>query len=315
MKIIAIKTSDGYFIKDETKINYTDLLSTVTFNREKPTTTWKQGWWKITDCFGKVEKYEPATNKIVGYNLLPDFVATEALPLNVSADYFGDGDYSRINMYSPILEDVPEVYEDIDVEIKVVAELYGKLVQETIGYPVYGSYPKSEGKSWTVRNSELKLGLIDEITTPEILKEERPCELSSAHSFAIIRAYIKDNIDPKVATISSDYEFCLSVEKRIPLAEKETYTVDENFNFFSKRKRVPKMVTKYRVERKKIIYEIAPRKDGKVYGSYPEAPIFRGENARNLKANIDEYLKSLIKEINRPLHDCPHCKGIGVVED
>ena len=314
MKIQAIKTSDGYFIKAESAKDYSsDQLRNIHFDRVAPAPSWKPYWYKVKDIYVKAEKYTPPTQKPVSYILKPEYVATEALPKELSLTDL-DWEDSRRGLYDYVMEDIPGSYEKVDVIIDVVAELEGNLVQEVIHYPVYGRYPNTDGKNYVIKNTEIKLGLIDEITTPEILREERPCELSSADSFKIIRTYVKDNIDPKVATISDDYDFCMAVEKRIPLAEKEEYKVDENFNFFSRRKRKPKFVTKYRVDRKKEIYRIAPRLDGKVYDKYPEAPTFKGENARNLKANIDEYLTALIREINRPLHDCPHCKGMGVIE-
>lgn len=315
IKIQAIKTSDGYFIKNKEYQPYSaDILERISFNRILPEKTWKIGWFKVKDVTGKLELYTAPTKRTVGYVLSDEYVATQALPKEMSIEDYNDEEkYALRQLYIPIQEDVPERYDEVTWDIEIIAELEGNLVEEKINYPVYGRNPNSEGKRWSVRNSEIKLGLVDEITTPDILREERPCELSSEHSFKIIRTHIKDNIDPKTATISSDYDFCLTVEKRIPLAEKETYQIDENMNFFSRRKRKPKMVTKYRIERKKEIYKIAPRLNGKVYDKYPEAPMFRGENARNLKANIDEYLADLMEEINRPLHDCPHCKGMGVV--
>jgi hypothetical protein len=33
-----------------------------------------------------------------------------------------------------------------------------------------------------------------------------------------------------------------------------------------------------------------------------------------VKDKIDKYLNDLITEINKPLIDCPHCKGLGVVD-
>lgn len=315
MKIQAIKTADGYFIKDVDAKDYSnDLLKYIHFGKKAPEVSWKRFWYKVDDVYAKAEKYTPPTKKLVGYVLKSEYAPTEALPKDVHLEFFSCYEDSRRGLYDSVYEDVPDSYEDVNVEINVVAELDGKLIHERIFFPVYGKYPNSDGKSFTITNDHIKLGLLDEITTPEILKEERPCELDSAKSFAIIRTHIKDNINPKVAEITSDYGFCLTVSKRISLAEKEEYKVDENFSLFSRRKRKPRFVTKYRVERKKEIYKIAPRIDGKVYDKYPEAPIFRGENARNLKANIDEYLTNLMEEINRPLVDCPHCKGEGVIE-
>jgi len=315
MRIQAIRTSDGFFIKDSEAKDYSsDVLRNIHFGRQAPEASWKRFWYKVDDVYTKPEKYTPPTKKLVGYVLKSEYAPTEALPKDVSVEFFSDYEDSRRGLYDSVYEDVPDSYEDIEVEVEEVAELDGKLIHEKIFFPVYGKYPNSDGKSFTITNDHIKLGLLDELITPEILKEERPCELDSTKSFAIIRTHIKDNINPKVAEITSDYDFCLTVSKKIPLSVKEECTVDENFSLFSRRKRKPRFVTKYRVERKKEFYKIAPRIDGKVYDKYPEAPIFRGENARNLKANIVEYLTKLMEEINRPLVDCPHCKGEGVIE-
>jgi len=319
MKIQAIKTSDGYFVTAEGMNSYNNTLTNIVFDRKELETTWKQGWYKISDITGNIERKIPEKKEIEKYQLKEEYEATSKTPQTVELEFFESDSYDEPHplrgLYEPVFKIIPVTYvEETDVEIEVVAELEGKLVEEKINFPVYGQYPNTDGKNWSVKNTELKLGLVDELVTPEILKEERPCELSSANSYKIIRTHIKDNIDPKVATISSDYDFCLTVEKRIPLAEKETYQVDENFTLFSRRKRKPKLVTKYRVERRKEIYKIAPKLNGKVYSEYPETPIFRGENARNLKSNINEYLSSLMKEINKPLKDCPTCKGCGVID-
>lgn len=300
----VIKTRDGYFIKD---------AQGFVFGNEKPKGTWKRDWFKIKSI-GNVKKIVPEVKTIKGYVLSDEYAQTEAMPKNVSKDFFGEEywEHKLYSLYNPEYEVTPETTEDIDYEINVVAEIDGELIEKTINFPVYGRYPNLDGKKWSVTNDRIKLGLLDEIITPDILQQERPCELSSEDSYKIIRTHIKDNIDLKVATITSDYEFCLTVEKRIQLSEKEEYTVDENFNFFG-RKRKPRFVTKYRVERKMPIYKIAPRLKGTVYNGYPEAPIFRGENTKNLDENIKEYLDEIMKEINKPLKDCPHCKGQGVI--
>lgn len=300
----VIKTSDGYFIKD--------ALGFV-FDGEKPIQSWKRDWFKVKSV-DNVKKVIPEVKTVKGYILSDEYVSTEAMPKNVSKDFFGEEYWGHklYSLYNPEYEVTPETTEDIDYEVNVVAEIEGELVQHTIKFPVYGRYPNLDGKNWSVTNDRLKLGLLDEIITPDILQQERPCELSSEDSYKIIRTHIKDNIDPKVASITSDYEFCLTVEKRIPLAEKESYTVDENFTLFG-RKRKPKFVTKYKVERKTPIYKIAPKIKGRVYEGYPEAPIFRGENAKNLEENIKDYLEEIMKEINKPIKDCPTCKGEGIL--
>lgn len=321
MKIEAVKTSDGYFITERDMKTYNNTLERVVFNRVLPEKTWKQGWFKIVDIEGKIEKLIPEHKEIEKYQLKEEYEATKKTPKEVDLGFFAEDSYDDPHplkgLYEPVYKTIPASYEDIeDVEVKVVAELEGKLVEEKINFPVYGRYPNTDGKNWSVKNSELKLGLVDELVTPEILREERPCELSSEHSFKIIRAYIKDNIDPKVAEITSDYDFCLTVEKRIPLCEEQKFVYDDNFvhNLFSKRKRKPKMKVGYKKDRKVKVFETAPLRNGETYRGYTATPPFRGENARNLKKNIDTFLADLMQEINKPLKDCPNCSGLGVIE-
>lgn len=302
----VIKTSDGYFIKD---------AYGYVFDGEKPKQSWKRDWFKVKSL-SSVKKIVPEIKLISNYVLSDEYVETESMPKKVTKDFFGENYYEHklYSLYEPEYNITPETTEDIDFEIDIVAEIEGELVEKTIKFPVYGRYPNLDGKNWAITNEQLKLGLLDEIITPDILQQERPCELSSENSYKIIRTYIKDNINPKVAYITSDYDFCLTVEKRIPLAEKQEYKVDENFSLFGKRRK-PRFITKYRTERNKIIYKIAPRLQGKVYDGYQEAPIFRGENAKNLEENIKDYLEEIIKEINKPIKDCPNCKGEGIIVD
>jgi hypothetical protein len=305
-KLQAIKTTDGFFVKDARGFS---------FNGERPRETWKRDWFKVSSI-EKIEKVVPETKTLTGYSLKPDYAPTAGMPARVDQKFFGEEYYENIlyPLYTAEYEVTPETTEPTEVEVEVVAEVDGELIEASIHFPVYGAYPKTDGKCWAITSDRVKLGLLDEIITPEILRQERPCELSSQDSYAIIRAHIKDNIDPKVAEITSDYDFCLTVTKRIPLAKKEEYKVDENFSLFGgRRKRKPKIVTKYREARRIEIYKIAPRLNGRVYDGYPEAPMFRGENARNLKDNIDTYLEELMEEINRPARDCPNCNGEGVL--
>ena len=154
----------------------------------------------------------------------------------------------------------------------------------------------------------------DEVSTDPALLQEKPCVLSSEESYAIIRPHVKANIDHKVAAVTSDYDFCLTVEKIIPRHEKQSYQVDvNNQDFFQKRKRKSKWETRYRVNRVAAVYKAAPRIRGKVYDGYPECPIFQGENLQDLEDGIAQYLADLMADINEPVRDCPHCKGAGVI--
>ncbi|WP_157043497.1 hypothetical protein [Nitrobacter hamburgensis] len=281
------------------------------------TATWNREWFKVSSVEGRqVYRVTLATQRLSGYSLKPEFVATDAMPSSVGVDFFAYSDDKQNNahlrgLYEPTYEPVPEKAEPIEIELEIIATVDGELVQKAMNFPVYGTY-SHEGKRWSVTEQSIQVSLLDRITAPSLLHQEVPCQLSSEDSFKIIRTHVKDNIDPKVAAITSDYDFCLTVQKKIKLAEPEPYTRDANFSFFGRRRK-PRMVTDYRTERKLVVYETAPLRGGEVYKGYTKTEPFTGHNVQELKQNIEAYLKELMAEINKPLVDCPNCKGHGVM--
>ena len=49
------------------------------------------------------------------------------------------------------------------------------------------------------------------------------------------------------------------------------------------------------------------------YRSYPIIPEMCANNENELKEKVDKWLENLIKFINKPLCQCPQCKGLGYV--
>lgn len=310
MKIITIKKPDGYFIRDDSS-GYRSGIAELRFNGKEPEKTWKSDWYKV-ESIENIKKYIPERREYLGYKLKKEFSKTKDIPKYVKYEdkcsHFGEYyDENYFNLYELDYKEIPSELEDIEIEIENIGEVKGELVESKIEYEVYSKW----GKKRTITNKDLERNLLDEIITPEILEDEVPVKLSSKESYDIIRAYIKDNIDPKHAEITSDYDFCLTVKKRIPLSEEKSVTYDSNLNLFSKRKRKPKFVTKMVKERSFEVYETAPES----YRNYSVTKPFVGENVEELKKNIDTFLKELIKNINKPLKDCPNCKGCGVIDN
>ena len=313
--IKAIKVSNGYFISHGSYA--TQLISSYKFDGVVPVETFNSQWAyvpSIENCvFVNQEK-----NIRKGFRLKDNVIPTEELPKEVTEEELGKYDmenYDSTNraFYDPIYETIPSFEEPCDVNATVLLECPEIENVKDFVYKVRNAiYPNSQPgrtiSSYNVINQE-----IDKIVFPTPVLAVRPSQLSSVDSYEIIRNYIKDNIDPKVAVITSDYDFCLTVQKRIPLAEKQKYTYDANLNFFSNRKRKPKIVTDFKVERKMTCFECAPLKDGKVYNGYTRCVEFEGNSWEDLQNNINSYLEELIKEINKPIIDCDKCKGCGVL--
>lgn len=110
-----------------------------------------------------------------------------------------------------------------------------------------------------------------------------------------------------VAEITSDYNFCFTVSKKIAFSEPEEYSVDINA---AHPRRKSKWQKRYRTSRSSNIFSMAPAP----YKGYKVIPGFEGKDQEDLKAKIDSYCKDLIEVINEPIKDCPHCKGRGVIE-
>lgn len=310
LEIKAIKVENGYFINNGSYA--TQLVSSYKFNNIVPIETFSNQWAFIPSLDNCVYINQEKNTRI-GFKLKENVLPTDEIPKELKELYYDDYRYA---FYDSIYETTPSFEEPCEVKAEILLECPDIENVKGFTYAVRNaSYPNSQPRrnitQYNVINQEL-----DKIIFPTPVLAVRPSKLSSVDSYEIIRNYIKDNIDPKVAEITSDYEFCLTVKKRIPLAEKEKYTYDANLNFFSTRKRKPKMVTDFKVDRKITCFECAPNRGREgVYKGYTPCVEFEGESWEDLQNNIDSYLKELIKEINKPLVDCDKCKGCGVLSN
>ncbi len=116
--------------------------------------------------------------------------------------------------------------------------------------------------------------------SPDILLTDQPCYLTSPDMYKIIRKHVKDNINTNMATITSDYDFCFTVKKRIKLAKKHKYKVDIS-RIGSKRS---KYETRYTTINEKEIFEMTHKaeKDGG-YNEYSPIQSFHGDNQKDLR--------------------------------
>ncbi len=143
------------------------------------------------------------------------------------------------------------------------------------------------------------------ISTPKPLLASKPCKLTRKYSYDIVRGYIKKHIDKNYAYISSDYDFCLTVQKILKLQESETH---EMFGLFDGK---PKGKKKFIDKKVEIFKTSPPEKNGKPRDGYPLIEPFKGDNINDLFSIVEKYLKDLMLIINEPLKECSHCKGTG----
>jgi len=252
------------------------------------------GWVKVKGIPAVITKRVPGTTRILGWRLSPGFVPSERLPAEIPlAGHYSleDTAYEGVSeCYTRVEERSPETLENVPFQLHVIAE------RDTF------EVVKSE--------FDLTYGLIDQLTIADpILSQEKPCRMSATQSYEIIRQHVKRNINSRYAEITSDYDFCFTVQKRIELAVLEPFTRDVGT------KRRPKTVTDYRKHRSIVVYNVAPpdRQTGKPYNGYPLVEPFVGTSHEDLKARIAAFLEDLMEQINRPLCECKACGGKGVV--
>jgi hypothetical protein len=201
------------------------------------------------------------------------------------------------------------VLVDVECEIKIVMEVDNYELPATINYNAIKRDMFSD-KKFIITNQMIDHQLFDKIIFPEIMLHTRPCSISSQKLYMLVRQYIIDNIDNKVAKITSNYDFCFTVKKIVPLLLPENISYH---NIFAKTKK----------ERNKIYYKTKEFKEIEIfemtheqskYNNYTVIqPIF-ADNELELKNKIDEFLSSLIEIINKPLHMCPECNGTGYID-
>lgn len=298
-KYNAIILPDRVYISDSqaNQWNHVDLRVFV-FDCGEAKETNKKGWYELPCLPKTVQKKISPPRVISSYILKSGFVPTDKLPHEVPADFFeyddDKGEFTNdeiMGLYEPVYQQKESYLENVEFQIEKIA------IKES---------------NWKFVNAppNVQHYLIDEITKhPAVLQDER-CFLSTEESYKRIREFIKININPHVAYVSSDYDFHFEVSKIIKLHEKEKY--QRNVKPFAKR---PKYVDDYRLDRKISVYDIIPKEDKRAsYSKHSHvAPKFEGENYEDLEANIKNYLNELIEKINEPLKDCPHCKGRGVI--
>lgn len=295
---VAIVTDDGVFLgQDMQRWSGNQFPSNYRFDGEFPTPTFKSGWVKVPKLPTKVELHKMATERQIGYILMDKFMplVSEAIPATLPMDAFDyDDDTERLvskdgyipDMYRSNYESVPEEFIDITDTVEIV-EVY-----------------KHKGK-FEIRPSKFKLqyNLLDELNTPEILLPTKPCSLSPLETYRIIREHVKTNINPKVAFVSSDYDFCFTVKKKIGVIDPIKMTTLGEMG-----KKKPKYF--YRSHREETVFQMAPKE----YQNYTVIKWgFQGKNQEDLETKMQAWLDGLMEVINEPITECECCKGRGVM--
>lgn len=300
LRIVGFEAKDGFYLSRSGAGGHTFFTGQYLFDGEKPQETFHSQWFKLKKRPTLVQYVQPNSPKITfvlkNQKLFPN------LQKKYSKKEVWDKD---LNDFKPSFKDILSLYQSEKEEVSPTL----KTIKLELEY--LGEFKEDiPSKEWRLdrpnylANRTIQHRLIDEITKPSILLPSRPCHLSSKDTYQIIRDHVKVHLDRRFAYISSDYDFCFAVEKLVtldkPIREK-IYTTSS---------KQTKKVT--RKQRKIKSFEMTW--DPKCYKDYTPIEPFTGKNEEELLHNIQIYLDNLMAELNRPLKDCPHCQGYGVID-
>lgn len=316
IKINMVKTNICCFISDCTAVSGYDwnyhctALKDMFFDGEKPEPTFSANWLKINKYPSSIQKLQsvPSINK--RYEIKNINLVSEQLPSIIKYDDIGNYSEDILNLYSYKEDKQEPILVDVEYEIDIVMEVENFELPPVINYKAIKRNDFSD-KQFNITSQSINHQLFDKLIFPEVMLHTRPCSISSQNLYCLVRQYIIDNIDNKVAKITSNYDFCFEVKKIIPLIEPQKVSYQNIFASTKKERNKIHFTTKEYKETS--IFEMTH--DQSRYDRYtPIKPIF-ADSESELKEKIDRFLEGLMQVINHPLCLCPNCNGTGYLDD
>lgn len=336
-KIIYYKTTQGvYFALDE--FDYRGERKSVEYDigggringRSDYTKTHKEGWLFLENetSINKVEKKVAPKVINVYWELKNSEDVSLGLPLLLSQEesqeeWDDDDDaycytitnpkYARFsNLYQRREERDDGSWKDISDEYEFCykGEFSVENLSDDIG-DIKLTWQEKAGWSYKEKTVDLssiaRYNELEEMLIPDLVIHNRPCSVDVETTYKIIRNYVKENINGKYARVKSDYDFCFSVDKVIPIKpyELKTEVLKKNNRSYAKPRFNTKLIQNKTVE----VFEMCP----KPYQKYTTIKGFSGKNLRDLADNIKSYLEDLVDFLNTPLVECECCQGVGHV--
>jgi hypothetical protein len=332
LKLIAYKTEKGLFYAT-TDFDYNKQRKGIynkSVNGKIPVKSeWKSDWYFLE---GEYE-ITSVTEEVSGgygeaYWELRDHSThiQDIIPVQIScegADEINDdgvwyiGSESKYHPYRGLYtrkrEKNPNIIVDVPYEVEYKGEIKQTLVENDYSSMKISLLSKS---GWSEKQKEVDLSEIvhyyelEELLTPDLVIHNRPCYINADTTYSIVRNHIKSNIDTKHARITSDYDFCFTVKKKIQIKPYIHKTEQTKANGRSYAK--PRFTTKTIEHKEAEIFEMCPSEP---YQKYTPIKGFTGDNLKDLVENIKLYLDELMDVINKPVKECEGCGGTGCTFD
>ena len=312
--ILCIKTDKGCFISDGTDSkqrgwNYTGIKN-LFFDGKCPSDTYAPNWYYIERYPTSIQKEITGETTNGRYELTDESLASDKMPRVIPCEERDNYNSDIFSLYAYKSDVVPNYFTDVPCDIQVLCEIDNYNFPPKLEYNAIQKVSWSD-KQYTITNAQVRHQKLDEIIFPSVLLHERPCKFTSKQMYDITRQYILEHIDNSVAKITSNYDFCFTVKKLVPLIEPQTITYQ---NIFASTKRERnKIHTTVKKYNEKEIFEMTHEQSR--YQGYSVIPEMHANSEAELKEKVDTWLEGLMEIINEPLYECPHCQGTGYVGD
>ena len=334
--IKAIKTNTGFYITDQSfaeRYQYSDsIIKRYLINDAKPKNSYDPAWfWVEGKEIYSVKKQVPETKINERFELIDSRLQSDKIPLMIKKeDALADEDEETVgeepggwkypishlrSLYTLKYEYSEPSFEEVEFTLDIILTLnIDKIVApEKMFYRGDFNTWLNDGKGgYPLLEADVNHPLLAKIIYPKIALQYTESKYTSKQVYNILREYIKKNINNKVARITSDYNFCFTVEKVIGLAE--PYSWDKEILTVRGKSHRPKKFDKRYVSTRSVkVFEMTNTDDN--YKGYTPISAMVAGTEQELVEKMKNLCENLIAEINIPLKDCPHCNGSGVILD
>jgi len=318
LQISIIKTDAGKcFItdcsaKDGYHYNYhQSRIDNLYFDGEKASKTFHENWLELKNYPERIERLISGEKTNLRYELKDHELESVKYPLTLAYDDRDSIDEEiRSSLYSYCFDVVPDYFVKVDAELVLLCEVENFREAPDFNYPAVRRVQFSE-ESYRITNINIAHSLVDCLIIPEPLRASSPCEISSKEMYDLVRQHIKDNIKTSLARITSDYDFCFTVKKIIPLLEPLTYSYQDIFARTKKQR--AKLHFKTATSKEIEIFQMTHEQSN--YKGYTAIKGFKASNEWELKEMIDNFLSTLMNTIHAPIEQCSCCGGTGYMQD
>jgi hypothetical protein len=317
MKIEYYISNIGVFLKEFTNYNSSGLKN-YKFNGIEYDIPKINGFYHFQNEMeiNTIEQFIKPQKCIIGFELKISTFESDKIKAyinlaEVSRDSDGDwmGEYESIRgLYKEVYSNEDPFWEMLEVEHVLLGNLHITDFEapQKMGIKIIESVGFSSQTKEVDLGSIVRYNQIGEMLTPEFLLHDRPCILSSDNVYKIVRQHIIENINGKFASITSNYDFCFTVKKKVkikPIQYSTEVKTSRGRSYIP-----PRFVQNATLFKEVEIFEMCPSKK---YNKYTVIAPWHANSLKEMNEHMKIYLEELMDYINMDLEECPHCNGTG----